>query len=194
MFKVILTGTNPIIWTDVLRNWNAGLVAFISQKTLFKTRPIVGLIHALVAWGFTLYLAVNIIDVLYGFIPNFKFLPNNIVGDVYRLFVDIFSVLVLLGVLYFLARRFIIKEDRLTIKDPVMLSDKAKKGMKFDSFLVGAFIIVSAHLSFKRAWDGLKKERKINVDFLDGLAVLLHSLEGFQTKQGSTANEYRMIC
>ena len=141
MFKVILTGTNPIIWTDVLRNWNAGLVAFISQKTLFKTRPIVGLIHALVAWGFTLYLAVNIIDVLYGFIPNFKFLPNNIVGDVYRLFVDIFSVLVLLGVFYFLARRFIIKEDRLTIKDPVMLSDKAKKGMKFDSFLVGAFII-----------------------------------------------------
>ena len=108
MFKVILTGTNPIIWTDVIRNWNAGLVAFISQKTLFKTRPIVGLIHALVAWGFTLYLAVNIIDVLYGFIPNFKFLPNNIVGDVYRLFVDIFSVLVLLGVLYFLARRFII--------------------------------------------------------------------------------------
>ena len=141
MFKVILTGTNPIIWTDVIRNWNAGLVAFISQKTLFKTRPIVGLIHALVAWGFTLYLAVNIIDVLYGFVPNFKFLPNNIVGDVYRLFVDIFSVLVLLGVLYFLARRFIIKEDRLTIKDPVMLSDKAKKGMKFDSFFVGAFII-----------------------------------------------------
>ena len=141
MFKVILTGTNPIIWTDVLRNWNAGLVAFISQKTLFKTRPIVGLIHALVAWGFTLYLAVNIIDVLYGFIPNFKFLPNNIAGDIYRLFVDIFSVLVLLGVFYFLARRFIIKEDRLTIKDPVMLSDKAKKGMKFDSFFVGAFII-----------------------------------------------------
>ena len=151
MFKVILAGTNPIIWTDVLRNWNAGLVAFISQKTLFKTRPIVGLIHALVAWGFTLYLAVNIIDVLYGFIPNFKFLPNNIVGDVYRLFVDIFSVLVLLGVLYFLARRFIIKEDRLTIKDPVMLSDKAKKGMKFDSFLVGAFIIVHIGARFLSA-------------------------------------------
>ena len=151
MFKVILTGTNPIIWTDVIRNWNAGLVAFISQKTLFKTRPIVGLIHALVAWGFTLYLAVNIIDVLYGFIPNFKFLSNNIVGDVYRLFVDIFSVLVLLGVLYFLARRFIIKEDRLTIKDPVMLSDKAKKGMKFDSFLVGAFIIVHISARFLSA-------------------------------------------
>jgi len=142
MFKVILAGTNPIIWTDVIKNWNAGLVAFISQKTLFKTRPIVGLIHALVAWGFTLYLAVNIIDVLYGFIPNFKFLPNSITGDIYRLFVDTFSILVLLGVFYFLARRFIIQEDRLTIKDPVLLSDRAKAGMKFDSFIVGAFIIV----------------------------------------------------
>ena len=142
MFKVILTGTNPIIWTDVIKNWNAGLIAFISQKTLFKTRPVVGFIHALVAWGFTLYLLVNIIDVLYGFIPNFKFLPNSITGDIYRLFVDTFSILVLLGVFYFLARRFIIQEDRLTIKDPVLLSDRAKAGMKFDSFIVGAFIIV----------------------------------------------------
>ena len=142
MFKIILAGTNPIIWTDVIKNWNAGLIAFISQKTLFKTRPVVGFIHALVAWGFTLYLLVNIIDVLYGFIPNFKFLPNSIAGDIYRLFVDTFSILVLLGVFYFLARRFIIQEDRLTIKDPVLLSDRAKAGMKFDSFIVGAFIII----------------------------------------------------
>ena len=142
MFMVILAGTNPIVWTDVIKNWNAGLIAFISQKTLFKTRPVVGFIHALVAWGFTLYLVVNIIDVLYGFIPNFKFLPNNVFGDVYRLFVDTFSILVLLGVSYFLSRRFIMHEDRLAIKDPVLLSDRAKAGMKFDSFIVGAFIIV----------------------------------------------------
>jgi heavy metal translocating P-type ATPase len=44
---------------------------------------------------------------------------------------------------------------------------------------VAGFILVSAHLSFKRAWAGLREERKINVDFLDALAVTLHSLEGF---------------
>jgi len=44
---------------------------------------------------------------------------------------------------------------------------------------VAAFILVAAHLSFKRAWQGLREERKINVDFLDALAVALHSLEGF---------------
>ena len=94
------------------------------------------------AWGFTLYLAVNIIDVLYGFIPNFKFLPDNILGDMYRFFVDLFSVLVLIGVFYFLLRRFLFNDNRLISREPVMLSDKAKRGMFFDSLLVGSFIIV----------------------------------------------------
>ena len=142
MFKVIQTGTTPIIWKDVLKNWKTGLTVFFSQNTLFKTRRFIGFLHALVAWGFTLYLIVNIVDVLYGFIPNFKFLPNNTIGDVYRLFVDIFSVLVLIGVLYFLVRRFFMKDDRLIIKQPVMISDKAQKGMRIDSFIVGAFIII----------------------------------------------------
>ena len=137
-----MSGSQPLNWSDVIKNWKSGVVALIGQKTLFKTRPVIGFIHALVAWGFTLYLAVNIIDVLYGFIPNFKFLPNSFIGDVYRLFVDIFSVLVLFGVFYFLVRRFLIKDNRLVISDPVMLSEKAQKGMRFDSFLVGSFIIL----------------------------------------------------
>ena len=44
---------------------------------------------------------------------------------------------------------------------------------------VAAFILVSSHLTFKRAWQGLKEEHKINVDVLDAVAVVLHSLEGF---------------
>ena len=142
MFKVIMSGTIPIVWKDVFKNWKAGFAVFFTQNTLFKTRPFIGFVHALVAWGFTLYLVVNIVDVLYGFIPNFKFLPDSIIGDIYRLFVDTFSVLVLVGVLYLLVRRFIIKDDRLLTKDPVMLSDKAQKGMLIDSLLVGAFIII----------------------------------------------------
>ena len=137
-----MSGTIPIIWKDVFKNWKAGFAVFFTQNTLFKTRPFIGFVHALVAWGFTLYLVVNIVDVLYGFIPNFKFLPDSIIGDIYRLFVDTFSVLVLVGVLYLLVRRFIIKDDRLLTKDPVMLSDKAQKGMLIDSLLVGAFIII----------------------------------------------------
>ena len=142
MFKAIGVGSQQIDWKRALLNFPKGIEVFISQRTLFKTRPIIGFIHALVAWGFTLYLVVNIVDVLYGFIPGFHFFPNYFIGKVYRLFVDIFTVLVLLGVVYFLVRRFIFKDNRLVINEPVMLNDLAKKGMRNDSLIVGLFIFL----------------------------------------------------
>jgi len=142
MFKAIGVGSQQINWKRALLNFPKGIEVFISQRTLFKTRPIIGFIHALVAWGFTLYLVVNIVDVLYGFIPGFHFFPNYFIGKVYRLFVDIFTVLVLLGVVYFLVRRFIFKDNRLVINEPVMLNDLAKKGMRNDSLIVGLFIFL----------------------------------------------------
>ena len=142
MFKAIGVGSQQIDWKRVVLNFPKGLEVFISQRTLFKTRPVIGFIHALVAWGFTLYLVVNIVDVLYGFIPGFHFFPNYFIGKVYRLFVDIFTVLVLLGVVYFLVRRFIFKDNRLVINKPVMLNDLAKKGMRNDSLIVGLFIFL----------------------------------------------------
>ena len=147
MFKVISRGTDPLDWRAIIRNWPRGLAIFLSQKTLFKTRPVVGAIHAGVAWGFTLYLLVNVIDVLYGMIPNFRFLPDSIFGDVYRFFVDFFSMLVLLGVVVFLFRRFVFKDKRLETNDPVMLSSSAKKGIKRDSVIVGLFIVL--HVGFR---------------------------------------------
>ena len=142
MFKAIGVGSQQIDWKRALLNFPKGIEVFISQRTMFKTRPVIGFIHALVAWGFTLYLIVNIVDVLYGFIPGFHFFPNYFIGKVYRLFVDIFTVLVLLGVVYFLVRRFIFKDDRLVINEPVMLNDLAKIGMRNDSLIVGLFIFL----------------------------------------------------
>ncbi|MDB9722731.1 (Fe-S)-binding protein [Candidatus Marinimicrobia bacterium] len=147
MFKAISRGTDPIDWKKVIKNWPKGLAVFISQKTLFKTRPIVGTIHAGIAWGFTLYILVNIIDVMYGMIPGFHFLPDSFIGDLYRFFVDIFTLIVLFGVVLLLVRRFISKDQKLITNEPVLLSDAAKKGIKLDSLLVGTFILL--HIGFR---------------------------------------------
>ena len=60
---------------------------------------------------------------------------------------DIFSILVLFGVVVFLFRRFVAKDKRLETNDPVMLSESAKKGIKRDSFIVGLFIVL--HVGFR---------------------------------------------
>lgn len=147
MFKVISRGTDPIDWKKVLANFPKGFGIFLSQRTLFKTRPIIGGIHAAVAWGFTLYMAVNVVDILYGMLPGFHFLPNHFIGDIYRFFVDIFSVLVIVGVKYFIFRRFIYNDKQLTVNKPVLLSESARKGMSRDSFIVGMFIL--CHVGFR---------------------------------------------
>ena len=147
MFKAIGRGTQAINWIEVVKNWPKGLSIFLSQKTLFKSRTFVAVIHAGVAWGFSFYLIVNIVDVFYGMVPDFHFLPNHFIGHAYRLFVDIFTMLVLFGVLYFLARRFLTKSEKLKINEPVLISERAKKGIRLDSILVGTFIIF--HVGFR---------------------------------------------
>ncbi len=100
MISTLGVGTEPINWMKALRNFPRGIQVFLSQQTLFTTRPIVGAVHTAVAWGFTLYMAVNIIDIFYALIPEFNFYENTFLGEFYRLFVDIFSVFVLLGIVF----------------------------------------------------------------------------------------------
>ncbi len=142
MFKIIARGEEPIEWKKAFGNLSEGLKVLLTQQTLFKTRPVIGFIHALVAWGFTLYMLVNTFDILAGYIPGFEFFPNSPIGFIYRLFVDVFSVLIFFGVFYFLVRRFIQGDDRLNINEPVYLSDEVRQGVKKDSLIVGLFIML----------------------------------------------------
>ena len=146
MFKIISRGSNPIDWKLVFKRIPEGLLALFG-KPLFKTRPIATIVHTGVAWGFILYMLVNLIDVVYGLVPDFHFLSGMILGDIYRLFVDIFSVIVLLGVIYFLVRRFVQNDPALRINDNVLMSDKARTGVYRDSALVALFIFF--HVGFR---------------------------------------------
>ncbi|HDR05384.1 MAG TPA: (Fe-S)-binding protein [Candidatus Marinimicrobia bacterium] len=170
MIKAISRGAEPIDWQKALKKWPQGLWVFFSQRTLFTTRPVAGFIHALVAWGFTLYMLVNLIDILEGMIPGFHFFPEHYIGFVYRLFVDIFTVLVLLGVLYFLVRRFIFHSPLLKINPQVLIAESTQAGIRRDSAIVAFFILF--HVGF----------RLVHASF----AVALHR-EGFDISQPAAA-------
>jgi len=146
MFKIIGRGSKPIDWSLVFKRIPAGIIALVG-KPLFKTRPLATIIHTGVSWGFILYILVNFIDILSGMFSHFHFLPDSIVGNIYRLFVDVFSVIVILGVIYFLIRRFIQDDPALHINETVMLNKKARKGVFSDSALVAFFIFF--HVGFR---------------------------------------------
>lgn len=143
MVRVILRGQGTFQFDQLLPRLVKGAKAFIFQGNILKNRRLTSLFHYGVAWGFTFYLLVNLLDVVEGFIPNFHTFLDNPVGGVYRLLADILTVTVLVGVLYFLGRRFFYQDKPLQIRQNVQLLPQVREGgIARDSLLVGGFIFL----------------------------------------------------
>lgn len=115
--------------------------AFVTQRTVLKRRPLASLAHTAVAWGFTFYLLVNIIDGLYGFFPDFNFFEDSVIGGVYRLLADLLTVGVLAGMIALIARRLVRGQKIFGFNKNTLLHPKAAFGIKRDSAIVAGFIV-----------------------------------------------------
>jgi nitrate reductase gamma subunit/ferredoxin len=148
MYKIVMRGPGKLKLNDLPRRIVTGLVALISQGRIIRHRKLSSLFHYGVAWGFIFYFLVNAIDVAEGLVTGFEFFPDNIIGDVYRFAADIFGALVLIGVIYFVLRRFAWGDPALTIRDNVKLLPQVRSGgVSKDSFVVGLFIL--CHVGFR---------------------------------------------
>lgn len=128
--------------------WAGG--QWLSLAPVWKTRTVSSVFHALIAWGFVFYFLVNFGDLFQGYFPV-KFLGSGLIGNVYRLLADLFTLSVLIGMIYFLVRRFVLHSKDLTFRENVQLHEKVKAGgIRRDSLIVGLFIL--AHVGFR--WVG----------------------------------------
>src|SRR5690606_12294195 len=151
MYLIVNRGEGKLYLENLpARLWNA-LVIYLTQRTTLKTRRLTSLLHWGVVLGFTYYFLVNAADTLEGLIPGYRFLKDaGILGDLYRLFGDILSVVVLGGVVYLLLRRFVLPSGKqLTYHDNVLLHPKVKAGaISRDSLIVGGFILLHVGARF----------------------------------------------
>ena len=122
----------------------------VSQVTVFRARPLVSFLHSFIFYGFIFYLLVNVFDGLRGLLPEtwLGVFTVPFLAAPYRLLADLLTVLILVGVAYFLVRRFGTKDPRLEQNDKTMLHEKVKMGsIKRDSLIVGVFILL--HVGFR---------------------------------------------
>ncbi len=139
--KVIARGEGQLYFDRLPeRIWRAVEVA-VSQRTVLSARRGTSVMHVFIAWGFFLYGLVNVGDVLRGYF-DVQFLGTSAIGDVYRLLADVFSVLIIVGMVYFLLRRFWVKAPALSFHDNIKLHPKVQHGLRRDSLIVGIFILV----------------------------------------------------
>ncbi|HEX3966701.1 MAG TPA: (Fe-S)-binding protein, partial [Edaphobacter sp.] len=112
------------------------------QSRTFKKRPTISLFHSFIFYGFVLYVLVNLVDAIDGYVP-FTISSANPIGAAYNLLADILSFLVLLGVIALVIRRFALPSRRDFRFNPRTLlhKDVQHSKIKRDSLIVSAFIL-----------------------------------------------------
>ena len=152
LFKVIGRGKGPALQI----HWRRVVLAFwtwITMRPLWRARRITSLIHAGLAWGFVFYLAVNVVDLARGYwAGQWPELPAWLVHG-FRLTADLFSVIVLAAMVWFLVRRFVLPAGtQLQARPVIRRISAAKVGFLSltpgrDSLIVGLFIV--GHVGFR---------------------------------------------
>ncbi len=93
------------------------IINVLLQRKLFLHHPIRGFFHVLIFYGFIVYSLHTLSQFIGGFIGSYTFYIPTLLGKrfahVYDLFLDIFSILVLIGLFFFFTRRYILKAKEL---------------------------------------------------------------------------------
>ena len=173
VYLVIKRGQGDYDDENILpRAWRA-LIDWLTLRPIWKTRPVSSVFHAMVAWGFTFYFLVNFGDVLQGYFP-IKFLGTGVIGNIYRFVADIFSVSVIIGMSYFLVRRFLIHDPHLVFRDNIKVMEKVRQGgVQRDSLIVGLFILF--HVGFRFLGESFTVARE-GADFYQPFATTVSQL------------------
>ena len=157
------------------------LVRTIAQVTVFRNRPVVGLFHSFIFYGFTFYALVNLADIIEGYFPAywFSWLGNSPVGSLFRFGADVFGSLVLIGVLFFVWRRFVKKDVALErFNESVLLHPDVKAGgIRLDSFIVAGFIFL--HVGFRLFGAGALLAAEGHTDHWQPTASVIAQVLGF---------------
>ncbi len=148
LVRIIGRGVGRPDWRRVPHRLLAAAAKALSLQPVFRARPVTSLLHAFVAWGFTYYLLVNVGDVLQGLIRGYVFLGDGAIGRAYRLGGDVLSGAVLLGMAALLVRRFLFRPRSLQVRGATLLHPRARAGIRRDSAIVGAFVLLHVGARF----------------------------------------------
>ncbi len=163
VYEVVMRGPGdkPSFGQMMGRLWDAA-ITWITTKPIWKTRPLSSFFHILVSLGFIFYFLVNFGDIVEALFP-ITFLGHNIIGDIYRFFADLATMSVLIGIVYFILRRFAFNDPALGYRDNIKLVERVKDGrIRRDSLIVALFILF--HVGFRL----LGNSFKLSVEGLDG--------------------------
>ncbi len=119
-----------------------------TQQSVFKARPVVSFLHALIFFGFVFYFLVNVVDVLEGF---FGLHARGGAWNLFNVLADFLTASVLVGIVGMIIRRRFVRPRDFGFADNVPVMPEVRSGISRDSSIVAGFILfhVGCRLLFK---------------------------------------------
>jgi Fe-S oxidoreductase/nitrate reductase gamma subunit len=87
---------------------------FLLRCSVKEERIFTGLVHFFILYGSLTFDTVSITHILEGFIRGYIPFGHGMAGHIWSLWVDIFAVMVLIAVLYFAVRRYVLRPEAYT--------------------------------------------------------------------------------
>jgi len=148
VYRAIARGKPDARFDDLPKRIRRALWTVLTQRSVFKTRPLVSFFHALIFYGFVFYFLVNLVDLLEGF---FGIHARGGRWNLFNLTADLLTAGVLIGIVAMLLRRWLIRPKDFAFAEPTPVEPEVRAGILRDSSLVASFIIfhVGCRLMFK---------------------------------------------
>ncbi len=109
-YRIVRAGRPENRFDHMAQRVVQALSRIIFQRcTLKNERLFTGFVHVGIFYGALTFDMMTINHTLEGFFPNFFLFGSGALADIFSFAIDVFAVLVLCGVLFFIVKRFIIK-------------------------------------------------------------------------------------
>jgi Fe-S oxidoreductase len=148
VYKAIARGRTDPRFDHLPERIRRAVWIVLTQQSVFKTRPVVSVLHAMIFYGFLFYFLVNLVDVLEGF---FSFQPRGGLWNLFNLMADLLTASVLVGMVGLIIRRWFVRREDFAFPPNVPLQPGVRQGVLRDSSIVAGFILfhVGSRLLFK---------------------------------------------
>jgi Fe-S oxidoreductase len=94
------------------RLWQTLYRVFL-QLPVFAQRPVTGFFHAVIFWGFLVFLGVTLNHVAEGFFAGLSLFGHGALNSLLLFMANLFAGLIILAVIYFFVRRYIVRVKSL---------------------------------------------------------------------------------
>ncbi len=148
VYRAIARGKPDARMDNLPERIRRALWIVLTQQSVFKKRPIVSFLHALIFYGFVFYFLVNLVDVIEGFLGIHA---RGGAWSFFNLAADVLTAGVLTGIIGMVIRRWFVRPKDFDFPANVPVQPQVRAGIFRDSTVVAGFIIfhVGCRLFFK---------------------------------------------